>query len=277
VGGLLYLHYCGEHEFTHNEIVTLGFCAEQTALAISNSRRQDELIHTNRVVWMSLNMSNIRHEIRQKSETIQMTLHSLSHSLKDSKELERLKRININIDAITKLQDQALPSSANIRPVAVGLFMLRELRRWTKSVHVVDDHVNLSEWWANVDSTQFALVLKNLATNAVRAMEGRPIKILTVKGEIIGARIVVQISNTGSQIRPELQKKLCADVIEAQDGNRHRTGIGLFIGRRIMRFHGGDLSLISSNEANTTFSFWLPGVKARTLEEAREILSDGKI
>lgn len=276
VGGLLYLHYCSEHEFTYPEIITLRFFAEQTAVAISNARQRDELRYTNKIVWMSLMMSNIRHEIRQSSEAIRTNLDILNNRLLGQKEAKYLADMTRSLDEITELQQQSLPSpSDNVKDVLeFNKFLNAQVRRWCDPAYLT---TNLkTDCYVEIDPKQFGLVLKNLIINAVRAMNVVEEKRLTVSSEIVGQRLMVRVSNTGIPIPAELQQILFTDVVYGT-GNRQRTGVGLFIGRRIVRFHGGDLQLVKSDAEETIFSFWLPMVDARSQRVAKEKIENGTI
>ncbi|MEK6335173.1 MAG: GAF domain-containing protein [Acidobacteriota bacterium] len=278
VGGLLYLHYCSEHEFTHAETITLKFIAEQAALAISNARQQEELRYTNKVVWMSLMMSNIRHEIRQYTDGIRTNLHALNNRLKDRlDEVKYLTRMKADLDEIRDLQARSLPTVSKKKVVEIGQFLCREVQRWCKRDNLDCSGVEKRSSYVYIDENQFSLVIKNLTINAVRAMQDAHTKRLTISSEIVGQRINVRMSNTGKPISPALQETLFSDVIQGNGGGNQRTGVGLFIGRRIVRFHDGDLGLVKSDDTETIFSFWLPILEARSIQLAEETIGNGAV
>lgn len=108
----------------------------------------------------------------------------------------------------------------------------------------------------------FRLVVKNLMTNAVRAMQSSQqrdpslTQSLRVTLEIVGQRVLALFENTGDAIPAQIIPRLFTDVVEQPGGQR--VGVGLLLGRRIMRRQGGDLGLVESNDERTIFFLWLP-------------------
>ena len=102
-------------------------------------------------------------------------------------------------------------------------------------------------------------VFENLIENAIRyTPEKGSIAIAVVpKGE----RLIVQVSDTGSGIRPEdlphlfdrsyrLKRERPKDAEEA--------GLGLAITKRILELHGSEIKVDSTVDVGTTFTFTLP-------------------
>lgn len=108
-----------------------------------------------------------------------------------------------------------------------------------------------------VDARYFTRILLNLLSNAVKYNRDRGTVRLHLTEEKDEWSIV--ISNTGPGIAPEHQVKLFerffrADNSAAAPGH----GLGLSLSRELARAHGGDLTLVASSPAWTTFCLTLP-------------------
>lgn len=97
---------------------------------------------------------------------------------------------------------------------------------------------------ASVDRSLMAQVLRNLLNNAVEAMEcSGKLTIMTHRKE---SQVVIQISDTGTGIKPDILHRVFELGFTTKLGRRG-AGIGLALARRIIsEGHGGDIA-ISNN------------------------------
>ena len=106
------------------------------------------------------------------------------------------------------------------------------------------------------DYDQLFRVFLNLGRNAIDAMGG-------ADGEVrIGAawdngKAIIEIADNG----PGLTERARAHLFEPFVGSTRAggTGLGLPIAREIMRAHGGDISIASSDGSGTVIRLELPG------------------
>jgi PAS domain S-box-containing protein len=110
------------------------------------------------------------------------------------------------------------------------------------------------------DRARLAQVLANLLSNAIKY--GAPSEPIEVHVDATDAStVVVEVHNEGKPIAAELLPVIFDPFRRGGDGGRHDgdgVGLGLFIADQIVRSHGGTISVRSSNESGTTFSFTLP-------------------
>lgn len=126
-------------------------------------------------------------------------------------------------------------------------------------VHVrVGSQVNVS-----VDPGRIAQVLRNLVTNAVKyTPPGAPIEIRSWRDEDWAW---IEVVDKGPGIAPE-----DVDLIFSRFGRaRHRSdhkipglGLGLYLSKRIVEAHGGELTVTSTPGEGASFAFSVPLVKA---------------
>jgi signal transduction histidine kinase len=106
-----------------------------------------------------------------------------------------------------------------------------------------------------VDRVQVGQIVLNLLTNAVQAMpdEGGT---LTLRGRgVNGARVVLEVEDTGCGIAPEEQEKVFEPLFTTK---ARGIGLGLAVSRGLAQANGGSLGLVSTIGRGTTFSLELP-------------------
>ena len=97
-------------------------------------------------------------------------------------------------------------------------------------------------------------VFVNLLRNAVDAVEGEGEVIVRTRAD--GAHGVVEVSDTGTGMSPEVMGKLFRPLFSTK-GERG-TGLGLATAYAIIRRHGGDIQVKSAPGEGTTFTVRLP-------------------
>ena len=105
---------------------------------------------------------------------------------------------------------------------------------------------------------QLQQVLLNLVLNARDAMASGGW--LTVVTRREGARVVVEISDTGAGIRPEHLARIYDPFFTTKSGAQG-TGLGLSIAYGIVQDHGGALACDSTEGQGTRFMITLPDVQ----------------
>lgn len=105
------------------------------------------------------------------------------------------------------------------------------------------------------DPTRIEQVLNNLLSNAVyHTRDG----IITVKLEQSGGNQIVSVSDTGEGIDDEMARIILREYTSTKE-DYWRHGIGLYLCRRIISAHGGDIQIESEKGFGTTISFTLNG------------------
>lgn len=119
-------------------------------------------------------------------------------------------------------------------------------------------HVEDRPLLADVDPHRISQVLANLISNAIKFSSHGTIRLVA---EAPSGRIRVGVTNHGAGISPDLQGRLFTrfarergSAASAVEG----SGLGLFISRRILQLHDGEIGCICGNE--TTFWFEVPAL-----------------
>ena len=107
-----------------------------------------------------------------------------------------------------------------------------------------------------VDKVQIQQVLINLMRNAVEAMEGAPVRKLTVTSRLEDdGTIALLVSDTGPGLAPEVAEQLFHAFITTKSSG---MGLGLSICRTIMEAHGGRIRGGNNEEGGAYFVLTLP-------------------
>lgn len=120
-------------------------------------------------------------------------------------------------------------------------------------------------WQAQGHPHALSRVLLNLTTNALKFTDEGSVE-LGVRA-IPHGRLEFYVQDTGRGITPEQKKTLFQPFRRrsgrAEDGRYFSgSGIGLSIARRLLKAMGSDLTLDSSDEKGTRFSFSLPAARS---------------
>ncbi|MBI2345485.1 MAG: PAS domain-containing protein [Deltaproteobacteria bacterium] len=110
------------------------------------------------------------------------------------------------------------------------------------------------------DANRLQQVLLNIMTNATQAMpKGGTLTVATMF-EPIKEQIGVVVRDTGMGIPPENLDRVF-DPFYTTKAPGKGTGLGLSISYRIVRDHGGTITVASTLEKGTTFTVWLPAIE----------------
>ncbi len=126
------------------------------------------------------------------------------------------------------------------------------------------DHRAVGEGRVEADADRFAQVVTNLVSNALTY--GAPGASVTVTSLVDAEELAIEVHNDGPSIPdavlPHIFEPMRRGEQQLQAGSRS-VGLGLYIVREIAVAHGGDVTVVSTPEAGTTFTVRAP--RARIL------------
>lgn len=256
--GVLFVHQHEEHQFSENEAQMLSLFANQAALAIQNSRQQEDLEITEKVAWAGITFSTLAHRITQRSATIRNVVWGLRKQWgAEPAATERLDRIDDNTKQLNNLAREVVREAFDEQPESINLNQLIRLniRQWYDEQDHVTVELDPKEPAVYGDPERLAFVIEILTTNAVRAMRRTPERALTVRSEVKEQRVEITMTNTGA-IPERIQASLFKEPIITEEG----MGIGLLVVRYILRRYQGDIEFVPPlpGEDAARFVFWLP-------------------
>lgn len=106
------------------------------------------------------------------------------------------------------------------------------------------------------DENLIARVLQNLIGNAIKFTPPEGVVQVTAIREASQAKLIVQVSDTGSGIPPAIQSRLFQKFVSGEQAGRG-SGLGLAFCKLAVEAHGGRIWVESTPGRGTTFSFSL--------------------
>lgn len=107
-------------------------------------------------------------------------------------------------------------------------------------------------------------VLLNMIQNAIYAMEKAEVKKLTIRTNLSGESVIIEIIDTGIGIPQEFKKRIFDPFFTTREVGVG-TGLGLSISHSIIKEHKGSVEVESEVGKGTTFRVYLPLYQKETL------------
>jgi two-component system sensor histidine kinase PilS (NtrC family) len=211
--------------------------------------------------------AQLAHEIRNPLGSIRGSAQVLMGGGTIGEDRERLleiisresKRLSDTLNRfLYQARPQGRPSSpVDLRPIVESALVLLRNGGDVRADHVIELETDEGPHVCFADPDQIAQVFWNLARNALEAMPqgGR----LSVSLVLRGADVVLGVRDEGRGIASEEQRRIFEPF---RSSGTAGTGLGLSIVYRIVREHGGDISVRSAPQQGTVVEVRLPRVGA---------------
>jgi signal transduction histidine kinase len=235
--------------------------AEKELAAMQETVRQ-ALGQRARLAALGTAVTKINHDLRNILATARLVTDGLTTS--GAPEVRKVApRLIASVDRAIALCGRTLDfSREGAPPFAPSLFKLRPLLdEIVPGLSLSENGFTIElevapELQVKADRDQIYRVLMNLARNAVEA-GAHNLRITAARGD---GSIAIDIADDGPGLAPRARENLFRPfAASARPGG---SGLGLAIARELMRLHGGDLTLVASTGAGTTFRITMPAPKA---------------
>lgn len=258
-------------------IVTLIYRRTIAPLRTNLSESRAIIERQEKLASLGVLATGIAHEIRNPLTAIKVRLFTLKAAHPDgSSEREDLEVIRDEIDRLERIVREFLqfarPAEPELKamPAEKLLRSVQELLQTPLADKSVELKLELeTNEWIAVDPDKMKQVLINFIQNGAESMESGGVVTLrsrleeqVLKGK--PARVVViDISDRGKGIPPEVQKRLFDPFFTTKEKG---TGLGLPIAARIVEKHGGVIQYHTQPNRGTTFSIVLPAAAPNEIE-----------
>ncbi len=224
---------------------------------------QDFLLQTERLSTIGKLAAQVAHEIRNPLVSIggfarniakRSEPESLVRSYADIiwDESQRLEEILVDVLSYSR------HAEPKIRPCDLNKLIMRTLDVLDEQIQnsPVRLSMNLGDEIGEIpmDPDQIRQVVLNLIKNALAVMEKGGMLTITTHGT--GGFVWIEITDTGSGIPTEVQKKVFKPFFTTKSAG---TGLGLSISHQIIEAHGGMIWFTTTLDKGTTFHVKLPG------------------
>jgi light-regulated signal transduction histidine kinase (bacteriophytochrome) len=249
---------------------------EKLALTIERRLRQErlaavqaQLIHVSRTSAMGALASALAHELNQPLTAISNFSKGLSLLLERGADAD-LYRVRLHLEQISTAAVRAgqvvkqLRAMVTKQPVVAEAFNISQVLSEALSLTLPDARVRgittqvlaEPELKARGSMVQIEQVLSNLIRNAAEALEGQPLRRLTLSAQELDESFVeLSVADTGPGLHPDIAQN-CFSTFNSS--KRDGMGLGLSICRTIVERHRGRIWLDHSGPTGTEFRFTLP-------------------
>jgi signal transduction histidine kinase len=252
---------------SHDEIGTLA--SSFNTMAGELARAQEDLLVAAKFAFVGEIAAGIAHEVRTPLGIMRGSAQMLARAVPPEHpecgelaemiigEVDRLGRV------VTGLLELARPRSPSFEPTALAAVLDRALdflagQAREKGI-VVRRALDGSLPLVRADPEQIYQVALNLILNALQVLRpGGHVGVRTLGRN--GARVGFEVSDDGPGIPAELRERIFAPFFSRREGG---TGLGLALVQRMVRAHGGTVTVESEVGRGTTFRVELP-VTGRT-------------
>jgi signal transduction histidine kinase len=251
---------------------------------ITESRRNaQQTIESERLNALRLLAAGVAHEIGNPLNSLHIHLQLMERTVQklhnDKKaELEQsidIARSEVNrLDSIvTQFLKAIRPSRPQLRPENVNTIVEEAVRFFAPELQdreiVVEQELRSDLPSLQLDRDQMKQAFYNVIKNSVEAMHRHGT--LRIRTDLVDTHVIVRFADTGGGMSAEDLSRVFEPYFTTKTSG---SGLGLLIVRRIVREHGGELSIESSDGRGVTLTIRLPFIdkRIRMLEagEARD-------
>lgn len=243
-----------------NEIVEMGRTFNRMSEKLDNVENQRREF-----------ISNASHELKTPLSSIKILAESLLYQENVPEEMykEFLADINAQIDRLNSLLTDLLTLAQTENPAMVMRMTWENVDEIiAECIHSLqplaqERQIKINHIWNGIfmrcDRLKMSTALINLISNGIKytPAEGS----VTIEVEEQSGFVIITVADTGVGIPPEEQAHVFERfyrVDRARARDTGGTGLGLAIVQQVVRLHGGEIMLKSSEKSGSTFVITLP-------------------
>ena len=261
----------GETHEKDGELYTDGVFSDIT----ERKRMEETLRRSERMVVIGETAAMVGHDLRNPLQTMLTRLYLVKKGMNGSSQSRNEVATKLNLEKtlgeferliqymnkiVSDLQDYAGPLAPTL--VETNLEHLVDNALSTITIpEIVRISVNVDPSVQSIllDSTLMTRVLTNLIMNAIQAMpNGGQVTITVSKTD---ENALISIRDTGGGISSENLKKIFTPLYTTKSKG---MGLGLAVTERIVKAHGGTITVDSQVDSGTTFTVKIPCRKQKT-------------
>ena len=240
---------------------------------ITKSRRTaQQTIESERLNALTLLAAGVAHEIGNPLNSLHIHLQLMERSVQkldgDAKaELQQsidIARSEVNrLDSIvTQFLRAIRPSHPQLRPENLNTIVEEAVRFFTPEIQdrdiVVEQELRSDLPLLQLDRDQMKQAFYNVIKNSLEAMKRHGT--LRIRTDVDDTNVIVSFVDTGSGMSAGNLSRVFEPYFTTKPTG---TGLGLLIVRRIVREHGGELSIESNEGEGLTLTIRLPYIEKR--------------
>ena len=255
------------HVFDEEHLKMMVTIGHQAALAIEDTHFYQTTIQTEKLAAVGQTIANLSHHVKNILQGLKGGGYMVHEGLKRN-ELEPIRAgweiCEKTHNRIESLVLDMLTMSKEREPKRESTNLLLLIQDALSIAQAPARDANVQLVWnppadpqtACVDPEGIHRAVLNLILNAIDATSGRPDAKVSIVLLCTRDSTRIEIEDNGVGI-PQSQLQTIFSLFESTKGNRG-TGLGLPVSQKIIREHGGDISVSSVVDQGTTFTIRLP-------------------
>ncbi len=267
--------------YASNEIAAILEIAERIATVVENSKLYERMKERDRLAALGEMAAGLAHEIRNPLGAIKGAAQFLSPQNLPPETSEFLgvivEEVNRLNTVVSQFLDYSRPLKQNFAPTDLDDVVNRTVKLLSNDIPAhITVKLELAEKLPKVqaDAEQLKQVLINLVQNAVQAMPSGGVLALSTRApdevpawRFSGAEgVELRVRDTGGGIPDDARQHIFVPFYTTKEKG---TGLGLAICQRIVKSHGGAISVTSKVGEGTEFVIRLPAIpEPRELAES---------
>jgi two-component system, sporulation sensor kinase E len=240
---------------------------------ITESRRSaQQTLESERLNALTLLAAGVAHEIGNPLNSLHIHLQLMERKVRKLKG-EGRRELQESIDVaraeiarldsiVTQFLRAIRPSKPQLHSENVNAIVDEAVRFFAPEIQdrdvVVEQELRSDLPLLQLDRDQIKQAFYNVLKNSLEAMKRRGI--LRIRTDMNDAHVLISFIDTGGGMSPENLSRVFEPYFTTKSSG---TGLGLLIVRRIVREHGGELSIESSQGKGLTLTIRLPYLDKR--------------
>lgn len=240
-------------------VFSVGLYQLQIHYMDKKSELEEEKKEKERYREISALTSGVAHEIKNPLNSLSL-LFELLIKKGPSSDSETIVSGREEVAKISRIVDQF---SSSLKPIELSkdAFPLEgeiksvqeSLKKIAKEKGVDIQYSQDSSVTLFADRVLLSQAIYNIVKNAIEASEGGDVGITVKK---VRKKIFISVKNSGRGMDEKEKSRVFEPFYSKKKGG---MGIGLYLTRKIVEAHGGDIDLVSSAQNGTTFTIRIPG------------------
>ena len=240
---------------------------------ITESRRSaQQTLESERLNALTLLAAGVAHEIGNPLNSLHIHLQLMERKVRKVKgEVRQELQESIDVaraeigrldSIVTQFLRAIRPSKPQLHPESVNAIVNEAVRFFAPEIQdrdvVVEQELRSDLPLLQLDRDQIKQAFYNVIKNSFEAMKRRGI--LRIRTDMDDTHVLISFIDTGGGMSPENLSRVFEPYFTTKSSG---TGLGLLIVRRIVREHGGELSIESSQGKGLTLTIRLPYLDKR--------------
>jgi two-component system, sporulation sensor kinase E len=244
-------------------------------------RTEQQVIESERLNALTLLAAGVAHEIGNPLNSLHIHLQLMQRraqkldgkaraELEESIDIARSEVSRLD-SIVTQFLRAIRPSKPEFQPESVNNIVDEAVRFFAPEIKdrdiVVEQELRSDLPLLQIDRDQMKQAFYNVIKNSFEAMKRRGI--LRIRTDRDDTHVLIRFTDTGQGMSPENLSRVFEPYFTTKASG---TGLGLLIVRRIVREHGGELSIESNEGKGLTLTIRLPYIdkRVRMLEEGKK-------